>query len=180
MPKLSFLLASFFTAISFSLGAGICDCSSPRWQIGAEYLYLKPTIDRTTFALSNTVDPALFPSGTTRTTTFGGKSIKNEFNYHSGYSVFGHFLFNGCNEFAIKWSHLSASDSKDFTGNFFSNRADPYILTQYLLLGGGIADLTLGLFQGFCQAHSDFKYRSLEATLAPLEIEKGRYYRPLR
>ena len=158
----------------------ICNDNSPLWTIGAEYLFLRPTIDRTTFALSNTVNPALFPNGTSRSTTFGGDSIKNEFCYHSGYSVFGSFFFNCDNDITVKWCQLIASDSKDFTGNFFPNRSDPYILTQYLLLPGGIDNLTLGLFEGSAQAHSSFKFRSLDATLGQKIFENQCVYLQLR
>ena len=174
MPKRFFLLLLIVAALSFE--AARCDEICPTFQIGAEYLYLNPTIDRTTFALSNQFSPTVFllPIPTTppiTTTNFGGKSIKNEFNYHSGCSVFGTYYFNKCSDFTIEWNRLHCSDSADFTGDYFPTRGDPFVFQVYLTpIDFSPLIWVFGLFEGNCHAHSDFKFDNLELLFGQLLV----------
>ena len=169
MPKRFFLLLLTVAALSFE--AASCDETCSRFQIGAEYLYLKPTIDGTTFALSNEGSPEAFLLNGITTTNFGGKSIKNEFNYHSGCSVFGTYYFNNCSDFTIQWNRLHCSDSADFTGDYFPTRGDPFVFQIYLTPIDPTHPIwSFGFFEGNCHAHSDFKFDNLELLFGQLLV----------
>jgi hypothetical protein len=148
-----------------------------RWQVGAEFLYLSPSLDRTTFALSNNLPTSLFLHGPVGTTTSqAGDSIKNEFQYHPGYSVFGSFKFNECTDFTVQWNYLSCVDSANFTGNYFPTQGDPFVATIYNSPFETTALIwAIGLFEGFCTARRNFKYQNLELTLGQRVLNFNRF-----
>ncbi len=155
-----------------NVGAPVSSCApnscSPRSQhfkFGAEYLYLRPSIDRTSYALSDELDVTqfLFDDLETR---IQGKAITNEFRFHSGYSLFGTYFFTCSSDFTIQWNHLACNDTSSFTGAYFPTRIDPWLLKIYLTpLDTFIAPFTLGLFEGFCDSQRHFKFQNLQATL---------------
>lgn len=93
------------------IGSLVANDGSPhrRWSIGADYLYLKPSVDDTYFVIDS---PILtdFPNGTRE---------NNDFNFHSGYRINAAYEFCDCNRaLQVSYSHLGFSQSRTVAGNF--------------------------------------------------------------
>lgn len=79
------------------------------WKIGADFLYLKPSVDDTYFVIGSPVTTA-FPNGT---------RYHNDFEFTPAFRVFGGFSFCDCNkEIVLSYTRLSQTQQRTITGDF--------------------------------------------------------------
>lgn len=130
------------------IGSLVANDGSPhrRWSIGADYLYLKPSVDDTYFVIDSPITTT-FPNGTRE---------NNDFNFHSGYRINAAYEFCDCNrQLQLSYSHLGFSQSRTVTGNF-------------LWATMGRADLTATFenYTGTANSDLDFLYQRLDVLYA--------------
>ena len=89
---------------------GQCDCqSNGKWSVRGEYLYFRPSIDDSYYAITSPINSA-FPNGSRK---------NNDFGFHSGYRVGGAYQFcNCCSELDVVYTNLDITRSKSTRGNF--------------------------------------------------------------
>jgi hypothetical protein len=125
-------------------------CCGGSFTVGAEWIYFRPSVDSPYFVL----DPSLLTiNGTVPIgiTVLSGERIANDFNYHSGYRVFGQVDFENCTFFNGRWTSLNTTATETVKG---SN----------LLPILGPVNFLINLILTLADANSNFNYQSFEGV----------------
>ncbi len=118
------------------------------WDLTAEYLYFRPSVDDTYFVISS-VGSDGEPNGTRE---------NNDFSFRSGFRVGGAYGFCGCNQEAqIYYTRLNAKTTKTVSGNAMGATK-----------GSALLITTDGLdpFSGFAQSSLNCFYQRVDGLFA--------------